>query len=316
MNIVILDGQTANPGDLNWESFQQLGDCTIYERSSPEEVVSRALDAEIVLTNKTLMSAETIGNLPNLRYIGVMATGYNVVDVAAARARGITATNVPAYGPRSVAQHAMALILELSNHVGLHAKQVSEGAWSKAPDWCYWDRPLLELDGLNLGIVGYGTIGRYVAELGRAFGMNVLVAARRTIASADGVTSVSIDELLRRSDVISLHCPLTAETQSLINARALSLMKPLAFLINTARGPLIDEAALDAALRSNQIAGAALDVLSVEPPPADHSLLSAPHCLVTPHHAWASSAARSRLIAIAAGNIEAFLAGNPINVVN
>ena len=315
MNIIVLDGYTLNPGDLSWDVFHRLGSCQIYDRTAPGEVLTRACDTEIVMTNKTVLSAGLIESLPKLRYIGVLATGYNVVDIAATRVRGITVTNVPGYGTQSVAQHAMALLLELANHAGLHARQVAQGRWSKSQDFCYWDLPLRELDGLTMGIVGYGTIGRSVAGLARAFGMKVLATSRRQPEPESGVRWVSLEELLGSSDVVSLHCPLNDGTRNLINARTLALMKPGAFLINTSRGPLIDEPALAAALRAGQLAGAALDVLSAEPPPPDHPLLSAPGCLITPHQAWASSAARARLLAIAGENLRAFLEGNPVHVV-
>jgi glycerate dehydrogenase len=315
MNLVILDGYTVNPGDLSWDAFHALGHCAIYDRTSPGEVLSRAHDAEILLTNKTVLSADTLASLPKLRYIGVLATGYNVVDIIAAGARGVTVTNVPGYGTRSVVQHTMALILELTNRVGHHADRVAQGAWSKGPDFCFWDQPLLELDGLTLGIIGYGTIGRGVAEAGRALGMKIVAAARGNPETARGVTFLPIDELLQQSDVVSLHCPLTDQTRGVINARSLALMKPTAFLINTARGPLIDEAALAAALHNNQIAGAGLDVLSVEPPPANNPLLTSPRCVITPHQSWATRAARARLINAAAENLRAFLAGQPIHVI-
>jgi glycerate dehydrogenase len=263
-----------------------------------------------------VLSSDIIVELPKLRYIGVLATGYDVVDVAAARARGITVTNIPAYGTRSVAQHAMALLLELSNHVGLHARQTSQGRWSEAQDWCYWNRPLTELDELTMGIVGYGAIGRTMAELARAFGMKVLASDQRCFEAQAGVRRVSLDELLTSSDVVSLHCPLTNETRAMINAQSLELMKPTAFLINTSRGPLIDELALDVALRSGKIAGAALDVLPAEPPPRDYPLLSAPNCLITPHQSWASKASRAGLLSTAGDNLRAFLAGSPVNVIS
>ena len=315
MKIVVLDGHTLNPGDLSWDALRALGTCEVFERSAPSEVLSRAHDAEVVLTNKTVLSSETLSALPKLSYIGVLATGYNVVDVAAARTRGITVTNIPGYGTRSVAQHTMALLLELANHVGLHAQQTARGKWSEAKDWCYWDRPLLELDGLTIGIVGYGAIGRCVAELARAFGMKILATSRKRQEAGPGICWTSLDALLGSSNVVSLHCPLTDETRSLINARSLARMKPTAFLINTSRGPLIDEPALAAALHAGQIAGAALDVLSAEPPPLDHPLLSAPNCLITPHQAWASGAARARLLATAVENLRAFLVGSPVNVI-
>jgi glycerate dehydrogenase len=308
MNIVILDGYTANPGDLSWDAFHALGTCTVYDRTPLDEVVSRALNAEIVLTNKTVLSAETIFSLPKLRYIGVLATGVNIVDLAAAQAKGITVRNVPGYGTRSVTQHTFALILELTNRIGHHSNRVAQGVWSKKPDFCFWDNPLLELDGLTLGIVGYGTIGRGVAEAGRAFGMTIVASALREHAPEPGATFLPLDELLKQSDVISLHCPLTDQTRTMINTRTLALMKPTAFLINTARGALIDEAALATALRNNQIAGAGIDVLSTEPPPVDNPLLSAPHCVITPHQSWATRGARARLLACAAENVREFQA--------
>ena len=294
MKLVILDGYTVNPGDLSWEAFHTLGDCTVYDRTPPGEILPRARDAEILLTNKTILSADTIASLPKLRYIGVLATGYNVVDVAAARAQGVTVANIPGYGTHSVAQHTMALILELTNDVGRHAGRVAEGAWSKSPDFCFWDQPLVELDGLTLGIVGYGAIGRCVADMGRGFGMKIVAATRHAHEVAPGVVFLPVNELLRQSDVVSLHCPLTEETRGFINERSLALMKPSAFLINTARGLLIDEAALAGALHDKRIAGAGLDVLYVEPPQAGNPLLTAPRCLITPHQSWGTRAARAR----------------------
>ncbi len=317
MNIVVLDGYTLNPGDLTWDALRALGGCHIYDRTPPAEVLARAAGADIVLTNKTVLSRDIIHALPRMRYIGVLATGFNVVDIAAARERGIPVCNVPDYGTRSVAQHTIALLLELTQRCGLHASDVAAGGWARCPDFCYWESPLVELDGLTLGIVGFGRIGRAVAELGRAFGMNVLVDNHRVPADAPSwVTFVPMDELFRRSDVLSLHCPLTPHTKHLVNAERLALMKPSAFLLNTSRGPLIDEAALAGALNASRIAGAALDVLSVEPPPANHPLFGVRNCLITPHIAWASRAARSRLLHTAVENIRAFISGSPRNVVN
>jgi glycerate dehydrogenase len=312
MNIVVLDGHTLNPGDLDWAALKQLGDCEIYERTPASQVVPRAAGAELVLTNKTPLPAGVIAQLPKLRYIGVLATGYNVVDVAAAKARGIPVTNVPAYGTRSVAQHVFALILEMTQHVGLHARSVAAGDWSRSPDFCYWHAPLVELAELTLGVVGFGRIGRAVADLGRAFGMKVIVSSRRPTPGEENVT---VDELFRRADIVSLHCPLTPETQGLVNATRLATMRPNALLVNTGRGQLVVDADLADALNSDRIAGAALDVLSIEPPPADHPLLRAKHCLVTPHIAWATRAARSRLLGTVVENIRAFQAGRPQNVV-
>ena len=316
MNIVVLDGYTLNPGDLSWEELQALGACKIYDRTAPEEVVKRTADAGIVLTNKTLITREQIFALPNLSYLGVLATGYNIVDVAAARERDIPVTNVPTYGTRSVAQHTFALLLELTHQAGHHAQTVHDGRWTKCPDFCYWDYPLVELESLAMGIVGLGRIGKAVAELALAFRMHVLATVLTSRQAPPGVQFVELETLFRRSDVVSLHCPLTPETKNLVNAQRLALMKPTAFLLNTSRGPLVDERALADALNCGRIAGAAVDVLSVEPPLADNPLLRAKDCLVTPHIAWATRAARSRLMQVAVANIRAFLSGNPENVVN
>ena len=317
MNIVVLDGYTLNPGDLNWAGLQALGDCRIYERTSAAELPARAAEAEALITNKTLLNRETIERLPKLRYIGVTATGFNVVEVAAAKARGIPVTNVPAYGTRSVAQTVFALLLELTQRAGYHSRTVHVGRWVASPDWCYWDFPLVELDGLTFGIVGYGRIGQAVGRLAEAFGMKVLATTRTGAGPAGAnVGVVDLTTLLRTADVVSLHCPLTPETKGLINAERLALMKPTAFILNTSRGPLIDDAALARALNSGQIAGAGLDVLSVEPPPADNPLLAAKNCVITPHIAWATKAARTRLLDMTVANLRAFQAGTPQNVVN
>ncbi len=315
MNIVVLDGHTLNPGDLNWDALRALGTCTLHDRTPADQIVPRARDAEILFTNKTVLNRDTILQLPKLRFIGVLATGFNVVDAAAAHERSVPVCNVPAYGTKSVAQLVMALILELAHRTGHHAETVRAGRWSQSPDFCYWDHPLIELDGLTLGIVGYGRIGEAVAQVARAFGMKI-IAQSRTPKKADGVTFVELDALFREADIISLHCPLTPENKGLVNAARLALMKPTAFLINTARGPLVDEPALADALNSGRIAGAALDVLSVEPPPAGHPLFTARNCIITPHIAWATRAARARLMETAVANLKAFLAGHPQNVVN
>jgi len=314
--IVVLDGYTLNPGDLDWAPLQAVGDCTIHDRTPREQVVERAAAAEIVLTNKALLPRDAIEHLPALRYIGVLATGYNVVDTAAAKERGIPVTNIPGYGTASVAQHVFALLLELTQRTGHHAQTVREGRWSECPDFCYWDFPLIELAGRTLGIVGYGEIGRAVAHIGLAFGMKVIVSTRTHRAATEGVEFVAMEELFRRSDVVTLHCPLTDDTKGLINSARLGLMKLTAFLINTGRGPLVVEADLAVALNSGRIAGAGLDVLSTEPPPPGSPLFTAKNCLITPHIAWATREARSRLLEIAVGNIRAFLAGQPRNVVN
>ena len=317
MKIVVLDGFTLNPGDLDWAGLRALGDCEIHDRTAPDGIVPRAADAEIILTNKTVLNRATLAALPKLKYIGVLATGINVVDAVAARERGIPVTNVPDYGTRSVAQLTFALLLELAHHAGHHAQTVREGRWSRCADFCYWDFPLLELDGLTMGLVGFGRIGRAVSQLAAAFGMKVLVHSRCAPENLPpGVRFVGLEELFRSSDVVSLHCPLTPETKQLVNVERLAWMKPTAFLINTSRGPLVDEAALADALNAGKISGAALDVLSVEPPPASNPLLTAKNCLITPHLAWATRAARSRLMRIAVANVAAFLAGTPENVVN
>ncbi len=317
MNIVVLDGYTLNPGDLSWDALQQLGPCAIHDRTPPEQVVARARDAEIVLTNKALLPRETIAALPKLKYIGVLATGYNVVDVAAAKERGIPVANIPDYGTHSVAQMTFALLLELVHRTGHHAQTVRDGRWARSADFCYWDSPLIELCGLEFGVIGFGKIGRATAKLAEAFGMKVLVHTRTRPADLPASCEfVSLEQLLARSDVVSLHCPLTADNQQFLNTERLARMKPTAFLINTSRGPLLDEAAVAAALNAGKIAGAGLDVLSIEPPKADNPLLIAKNCLVTPHIAWATRAARARLMNFAVENLRAFLAGTPANVVN
>jgi glycerate dehydrogenase len=316
MKIIVLDGHTLNPGDLSWDALRAHGECEIHERTSQNEVAARAAGAEIVITNKASLGSAEIAALPALKYIGVTATGYNVVDIDAARKRGIVVTNVPAYGTRSVAQHVFALLLELTQHAGLHAAGVREGRWAGASDWCYWERPLVELDGLTMGIVGYGRIGAAVGELATAFGMRVIATPPRHRALPPHIAAATMDEVFSSSNVVTLHCPLTPETRELVNAARLASMKPCAFLINTARGPLVDEAALAAALEAGYLAGAALDVLSSEPPAADNPLLSARNCIITPHLAWATRAARSRLMDVTVENVHAFLRGSPQNVVN
>ena len=314
MRIVVLDGYALNPGDLNWAGLEALGDCTVHDRTPPDEVQARAQGAEVLLTNKTVLDGATLGALPQLRYVGVLATGYNVVDIETARRRGVVVTNVPGYGTPSVAQATFALLLELTNHVGHHSRAVREGRWASNPDFCFWDRPLIELAGRTLGIVGFGAIGQAVAHIAQAFGMAVLVHSR-TERPTPGMRFVDLDSLLAESDVVSLHCPLTPATQNLMNADRLARMKPTAFLLNTSRGPLIDEPALAHALNEGRLAGAALDVLSAEPPAADNPLLTARNCILTPHIAWATLAARRRLLDTVAANLGAFLAGRPVNVI-
>jgi glycerate dehydrogenase len=290
---------------------------TVYDRTPPAETVARAADAEIVLTNKTVLSGEDLRRLPRLRYIGVLATGYNIVDVDAARRRGVPVANVPDYATPSVVQMVFAHLLNLTLHVADHGRSVAAGRWTRSVDFCYWDFPLLELAGMTMGIVGFGRIGRATAAVAGAFGMNVLVYdVSLPPEQPGGVRFVALEELFRRSDVVSLHCPLTPATEKLINAERLAMMKPSAYLINTGRGPLVDEAALAEALGADRLGGAGLDVLSVEPPPADNPLLGAKNCWITPHIAWATHAARQRMLDIAVANVRAFLAGRPQNIVN
>jgi glycerate dehydrogenase len=312
VRIVVLDGFTLNPGDLSWFPLEELGQVDIYDRTPPELVVERASGAPVVLTNKTILMGDALKVLPDLRYIGVLATGYNVVDLATATQRGIAVSNVPGYAAPSVAQAVFALLLELANRTGDHARAVTAGRWATCRDFCFWDTPLVELSGLTLGLVGFGAIGRAVSFIARAFGMRVIVHSRRSV---DGEENVSLDALFSQADVISLHCPLTPATKGFVNADRLALMKPSAFLINTGRGPLIDEKALADALNQGRIAGAGLDVLSQEPPPAGHPLFTAKNCIITPHIAWATKASRERLLATSVANVRAFLAGAPQNLV-
>ncbi|MBX5438383.1 MAG: D-2-hydroxyacid dehydrogenase [Thermoflavifilum sp.] len=317
MRIVVLDGFTLNPGDLSWEPLLQLGEVVIHARTSPSELAERISGAEAVLTNKVVLPGAVIRQSPALRYIGVMATGYNVVDIQAARESGVVVTNVPDYSTYSVAQHAFALMLELTQHVGLHDQSVHEGRWTACPDFSYQLTPLVELHGLRLGIIGFGRIGQAVGRIGLAMGMQVMaVHTHPERDQMEGVQFVDLSTCFRQADVITLHCPLTASNAQFVNRELLSLMKPSAFLINTARGGLIQEQHLAEALNSGQIAGAGLDVLSVEPPPADHPLLHAKNCIITPHQAWATRAARQRLLDQMVANLKAFQQGQPIHVIN
>ena len=317
MKLVVLDGFTMNPGDLEWQALAALGELAVYDRTSPDEVVARAQEAEILFTNKTPLPRAVIESLPALRFIDVLATGYNIVDLAAARERGIPVSNAPAYSTRSVQQMTLALLLELTQQCGAHDRAVKEGAWCRCPDVTFQLSPLLELDGLTLGVLGFGAIGRAVAETARSFGMRVVAASRkRPERMPDGVEWVTREELFRRSDVVTLHCPLTPETERVIRAESLALMKPTALLINTSRGGLVDEAALAQALNEGRLAGAGLDVLSTEPPEPGNPLLHASNCVITPHCAWATRAARQRLLDITVANVRAFQSGRPVNVVN
>ena len=315
--LVVLDGYTMGQ-DVSWQALADLGRLTVYDRTPPELVLERSRGARVLFTNKTVLDAATIAALPELACILVLATGYNVVDVAEAARRGIPVCNVPGYSPPSVAQHVLSVVLEMFSHTSRHARAVAEGRWSAQPDFCFWDAPVVELSGKTFGVVGFGAIGSRVAELAHAFGMNVLanVPRPKPAPGYQPFAFAGLDELFARSDVVSLHCPLTGDNENMVDARLLSLMKPTARLVNTARGQLVDEAALAHALSSGQLGGAALDVVRVEPIRPDNPLLSAPNCLITPHVAWASLEARTRLMAGAAANLAAFLAGSPQNVVN
>lgn len=317
MKIVVLDGYALNPGDLSWEGAKKLGDCEIYERTPADKVLERLEGAQAVLTNKVVLNREIIQALPDLKYIGVTATGYNIVDIDAAKEHGITVTNIPIYGTMSVAQMTFALILNLTQHVMEHHSAVQDGKWLTAKDWCFWDFPLIELQGLTLGLIGFGRIGSAVTNIALAMGMNVVFYdIFKNQQVPEGVKYVELDEVFKQSDFVSLHCPLTKENHQLINADKLNLMKNSAFLINTSRGPLVDEQALADALNQGKIAGAGLDVLAVEPPDSNNPLLSAKNCYVTPHIAWATKSARNRLLTTAVNNLKAYINGNPENIVS
>ena len=319
MNIVILDGYAANPGDLSWDGFKTLGDLTVYPRSRREEVVERAHDAEIILTNKVSIDDELMGKLPKLRYIGVLATGYNIIDTQAARKRGIVVTNIPAYSTMSVAQCVFAHLLNIVHQVEQHSQLVMLGEWESCPDFCFYSPTLMELDGKTMSIVGVGHTGLAVARIAQAFGMKVLALSsksREELAKLGIEKAQDKGELFRRADVLSLHCPLTPDTKHIVNGETLSMMKKTAVVINTGRGPLVDEAALAQALNSGQIFGAGLDVLAQEPPVDDSPLIGAHNCHITPHIAWATKAARKRLLDVVEQNIGAFIKGNPQNVVS
>jgi glycerate dehydrogenase len=313
---VVLDGSTLAADDLNWQALKALGTASIHDRTPDAEIVDRSRDADAVLINKVAVSEETINQLPKLRYIGVTATGTNIVDLPAAKSRGIVVTNVPGYATPSVAQTVFAHLLNLAQRVEYHTEQVRQGKWSSSPDFCFWDTPQIEIAGLTMGIVGFGAIGREVAKIALAFGMKVLATSRSFTAHPRDVSMVDLDTLFRMADVVTLHCPLTPQTKEIVNRKRLGKMKRSAFLINTGRGPLVDELALAEALATGQIAGAGLDVLSDEPPPADHPLLKAPNCFITPHFAWATRSARERLMHEVVENVAAFLAGSPRNVVS
>ena len=316
MKIVILDGYSANPGDLSWKELGKLGEVTVYDRTKPSETVARAANSDIVLTNKVVINKDVMAQLPQLKYIGVLATGYNVVDIAAAHERGIIVTNVPAYSTESVAQMVFAHLLTVTNRTEHYAIQNRSGRWAENPDFCYWDFPHQELSGKTFGIVGLGNIGQRVAQIAQAFGMKVkTLTSKAAEALPNGIEKATIEELLATSDVLSLHCPLTDNTRHLINAATLQQMKPSAILINTGRGPLIDDQAVAEALAEGRLAAFCADVLTEEPPKADNPLLSQPNAFITPHIAWASTEARIRLLQVATDNVQAFLNGSPMNVV-
>ena len=317
MKIVVLDGYTLNPGDLNWRGFEKLGDFTIYDRTPKEEISNRIGDAEIVITNKTPITVELLTKCPHIKYIGCLSTGYNVVDIDTAKERGIPVTNIPAYGTNAVAQFAIALLLEICNQVGHHHRAVQSGKWQACLDFCFWDTPLVELEGKTMGFIGFGRIGQATARIAKALGMNV-IAYNKGYSTTDEVIAkyVSLDELYAQSDIISLHCPLLPSTEGMINKESIEKMKDGVIIINTSRGPLIVEEDLAKALDEDKVRGAAVDVVSVEPIKADNPLLKAKNCIITPHIAWASRESRQRLMDIAVSNLKSFKEGNPVNVVN
>ncbi|MDR0928306.1 MAG: D-2-hydroxyacid dehydrogenase [Oscillospiraceae bacterium] len=316
MKIIVLDGYTLNPGDLSWAALEALGDVTIYEQTPPDEIIARIGDAPVVITNKTVLTAETFAACPALRYVGVLATGYNVVDVAAAAARGICVTNIPSYGTAAVAQYTFALLLELCLHVGAHDSAIRAGEWGRNGAFCFWHGSLIEIEGMTMGLIGLGRIGRRVAAVAQAFGLNVLAYDPSAGEAPEGVALVSLETLLAASDIVSLHCPLTADNQGMINQQTINQMKQGAMLINTARGGLLNEADVAEALADGRLSGAAVDVLSTEPPKADNPMLTAPNCIITPHIAWAPLATRKRLLSIAIENVRCYLAGEAVNRVN
>ena len=320
MKMVILDGYTENPGDLSWSELEKLGELTVYDRTSltdEEEIAARIDNADILLTNKTPVSAAALDKNPGVKYISVLATGYNIVDVEAARARGIPVSNVPAYGTAAVAQFAIAMLLEICHHVAHHSETVHAGRWEQSPDWCYWDYPLIELQGKTMGIIGFGRIGQQTGRIAKAMGMNILATGSRPTDSGREIAEyVELDELLARSDVIALHCPLFPSTQGIISRENIAKMKDGVILLNNSRGPLIDEQALADALNSGKVYAAGLDVVSTEPIRGDDPLLKAKNCFITPHISWAPKESRQRIMDCTVENIKAFLDGEPVNVVN
>ncbi len=318
MKLVVLDGYTLNPGDLSWDGIKQFGNLEVHDRTPENLIVERSQGAEIIFTNKTPLRESVLSQLPDLKYIGVLATGYNVVDVDYAKTKGISVANVPGYGTASVVQMTFALLLELCQHVQSHSDSVRQGDWAASPDFCYWNYPLIELEGKTIGIIGFGSIGQKVADIATAFGMNILGFSRTRSDQSHrkNFKWAELNELLKESDVVSVHCPLFPETQGIINKDTLGLMKRSAFFLNTSRGPLMVDQDLADALNAGVIAGAGIDVLSVEPPSADNPLFKAKNCIITPHIAWATKEARSRLMGIAENNLSSFLNQKPINIVN
>ena len=317
MKIVILDGYTANPGDYSWKELNTFGEVEIYDRTSPNEVIERTKDADMILTNKVVLKGDTLAQLPQLKYIGILATGYNIIDVDETRARGIVVSNVPAYSTDSVAQMTFAHVLNITNRIEHYANQNRKGQWSAAADFCYWDTPLCELAGKTFGIVGLGNIGQKVACIAHAFGMRVIaLSSKKAEEMPEGIVKANLDELLSQSDVLSLHCPLTENTREMINSQSIEKMKQGAILVNTGRGPLVNEADVAQALADGKLAGYGADVMCSEPPKADNPLLKQPNAFITPHIAWATAEARGRLLATAIANAKAFIAGKPQNVVN
>lgn len=318
MKIVVLDGYTLNPGDLSWEGLEKLGDVTVYDRTPADQVLERAKEADIIFTNKTPLGEDLLNQLPALKFIGVLATGYNIINTEVARKNGVVVSNVPGYGTASVVQLTFALLLELTQHVQRHSDSVRDGKWAKSIDWCFWEYPLIELAGKTMGIIGFGSIGEQVGDIATAFGMNIIGSKRHPTDQSHrkNFRWAEIPELLEQSDVVSIHCPLLPETKGLINKDNLARMKPSAFLLNTSRGPIVVDQDLADALTNGVIAGAGIDVLSAEPPAADNPLFTAKNCLITPHIAWATKEARTRLMDSTVNNLAAFLNEKPVNVVN
>lgn len=321
MKIVVLDGYTLNPGDISWEGLEALGECIVYDRTSltdVQETIDRIGDAEIVYTNKTPLPKEVFEKCTNIKFVGVLATGYNVVDIAAAKEKGIPVANIPTYGTAAVGQFAIALLLEICHHIGHHSKVVHEGAWEANPDWCFWDYPLIELDGKTMGIIGYGRIGQSTGKIAQALGMKVLAydSYRNPALECETCQYADLDEVLSQSDVIALHCPLFPDTEKIINKNTIAKMKDGVIILNNSRGPLIEEQDLADALNSGKVAAAGLDVVSTEPIKHDNPLLTAKNCLITPHISWAPKESRQRLMDIAVDNLKAYVEGNPQNIVN